>query len=543
MPLYGAAVFVYSEGQLLDCVVTNNTAAYRGAGVSLHGETALVRGCTIAGNMATNDTSNGGGAGVLSDYENGFGRVVDTVISNNIATFATASFCVGSFEGCTIVDNRIESTGHGASGLRAPHNNAFTVSNCVVRGNSNAGGWGGGILLSNGTRFRISDSRIEDNVTSADGAGIYVQVSTGTIERCVITGNRAIAGSSSRGGGIHVNADGASVTINDCTFSNNAAYYGAGLDIRAGKASITNCSFLCNNASAGAGVRVSLSAVFSADDCLFEGNNITNSNWQPYHAGGGILCQLQNEQGYCAVSNCVFRGNASKFRGGGFAVTWENAGYGEVVNCIFTNNTANMQGGGLLLRENVERTTKPFLIRNCLFAGNRTVKITGDSGSDRRGAGVYFVSYAHPILESCTITGNDTADGTIGGGGLYHRWGGTVTNCVIANNTWKGTLETGSGWCYTNDSNSAYSHCCVWPALETVFLESNGCRNADPMFVDPENGDYSLAGMSPCRNKGIALPWMLTATDLAGLPRIFGGNVDMGAYERVYQIGSIMQIR
>ena len=71
-----------------------------------------------------------------------------------------------------------------------------------------------------------------------------------------------------------------------------------------------------------------------------------------------------------------------------------------------------------------------------------------------------------------------------------------------------------------------------------------GNIDADPMFVDPDNGDYRLAAGSPCIDAGdnTAVPAGIT-TDLDGNPRfvddpstIDSGNgdppiVDMGAFE------------
>jgi hypothetical protein len=56
---------------------------------------------------------------------------------------------------------------------------------------------------------------------------------------------------------------------------------------------------------------------------------------------------------------------------------------------------------------------------------------------------------------------------------------------------------------------------------------------ANPQFAG--TGDYHLLSGSPCINSGTNLPWMLTALDLDGNPRILpvGGVVDMGCYEFV----------
>jgi len=58
--------------------------------------------------------------------------------------------------------------------------------------------------------------------------------------------------------------------------------------------------------------------------------------------------------------------------------------------------------------------------------------------------------------------------------------------------------------------------------------------NTDPLFTGYGDFPYSLSGLSPCIDAGtLDLPEGITlpATDLAGNPRMWGGSVDMGAYE------------
>jgi len=65
--------------------------------------------------------------------------------------------------------------------------------------------------------------------------------------------------------------------------------------------------------------------------------------------------------------------------------------------------------------------------------------------------------------------------------------------------------------------------------MEAGAGDPNGHSN--PLFVDPDNGDYHLAAGSPCINAGTNGAVQPGETDLDGLPRIIGGVVDMGAYE------------
>ncbi|MCB9766607.1 MAG: hypothetical protein H6752_00295 [Candidatus Omnitrophica bacterium] len=84
--------------------------------------------------------------------------------------------------------------------------------------------------------------------------------------------------------------------------------------------------------------------------------------------------------------------------------------------------------------------------------------------------------------------------------------------------------------------------CCLSFCLYGNPLPSNGGIGnieGDPLFVDPENGDYRLRASSPCIDAGTKVE---VATDLAGNPRPIdvagrgheGENAyDMGCYEFV----------
>ena len=91
--------------------------------------------------------------------------------------------------------------------------------------------------------------------------------------------------------------------------------------------------------------------------------------------------------------------------------------------------------------------------------------------------------------------------------------------------------------------SDAYRNCCVWPEASSVFLAENGCKNADPKFVDAANGDFTLAVNSPCKNAGILEGWMDGAFDLSGNARVFGDVPDIGCYELKYPRGMCVFLR
>ncbi len=141
------------------------------------------------------------------------------------------------------------------------------------------------------------------------------------------------------------------------------------------------------------------------------------------------------------------------------------------------------------------------------------------------------ISLTTPTLVNCTFSGNAAG---VGGGGVNGSFGAapTVTNCILWGNS-PNEIGTQGG----STTTVLYSDI-------QGGLTGTGNIDADPLFVDPDNGDYRLSAGSPCIDAGNnnAVPVGVT-TDLDGNPRfvddpntIDSGSgdpplVDMGAYE------------
>ncbi|MBQ3388243.1 MAG: hypothetical protein IJG60_03425 [Thermoguttaceae bacterium] len=184
-----------------------------------------------------------------------------------------------------------------------------------------------------------------------------------------------------------------------------------------------------------------------------------------------------------------------------------------LTNCIISGNNASAYGGGLY------GTGSNFTLTNSIISDN----------SAKSGGGFFdgycipgnYPAYCHYTLTNCTVSGNTASDN---GDGIYADGGWiTLQNVIITDNIYRYT------WSYWDATIKGYN------VLSTYnrWSSSSLCVDYDPvrpLFVDAENGNYSLADDSQAINLGNN-SYITTETDLADNPRIIGGTVDLGAYE------------
>lgn len=222
---------------LVDCVISNNFAQYRGDGA--WGALTL-KNCLVAGNGGdpNNSTKNGGGVSGKSDTFRIW--VEGCVISNNTtvgsgggATWAKIS------KGSRIVGNTASASGGGAT------DSALVDSEiCLnkVTGTHTSASAGGGLISCVATNCVISG-----NVAQIGGG-----VSGGTTVNCYLANNK----SRGHGGGVCLTST-ANLCVGCTVVSNTAVQWGGGLYVTADKASFYNCLVAWNEQSADSGIGAS----------------------------------------------------------------------------------------------------------------------------------------------------------------------------------------------------------------------------------------------------------------------------------------------
>ncbi|UCG59896.1 MAG: hypothetical protein JSU70_10320, partial [Phycisphaerales bacterium] len=238
-------------------------------------------------------------------------------------------------------------------------------------------------------------------------------------------------------------------------------------------------------------------------DSILDGFTITNGAVGGFDRGGGILC----ENSAPTIRNCIVTANSAN-TGGGIA-----GGYAEISNCIVSNNHADWCAGGIW----GDRAK----IINCI--------ITGNSARDY-GAGIGCWQDSNIEVIHCVIAGNSPHALSLNLGSAE------ITNSILWGNA---------------DTELHTRHCTLLIRHSDVQGGSPGLHviDADPLFADPDNGDYHLLPGSPCIDAGTDAG---VYSDFEGSPRPIDlpgidnnglrPDFDMGVYEAAVPIEAELMI-
>jgi len=313
----------------------------------------------------------------------------------------------------------------------------------------------------------LTDVTINENSGNSYGGGIYCHSSDLTLTDVTINENAA----GIYGGGIYCHSS--ELTLTDVTVNLNRTtrsghqYGGGGLYCYGSELTLTN-TIIMNNASGG--------------------------------YGGGIYCR---ENSSIALENVTISGDTARYLGGGIYSTSSTL---TLTNTHINGNVATSYGGGIYLS-----------------GGEQAVftRTTLSNNEARDYGGGIYCSGSSPELTNATMYGNSAENGSA----LYLSNGSepVLVNTIIWNHESPAIFFPRDG--NPNSLTISYSDC--------DFDEDNiryrdqdelnwgaGMINGDPLFLEPEEGDFHLTQNSPCID--------------AGNPRSpedpDGTRADMGAY-------------
>ena len=230
---------------------------------------------------------------------------------------------------------------------------------------------------------------------------------------------------------------------------------------------------------------------------ILNGFTITSSKSNPssiiHLQGGGIYCAPFSSP---TIINNVIKNNEAQF-GGGIYCAFSSTP--RIIQNTITSNYAHVSGGGLFSSRAFPRIVKNRFIQNR----------AGSSG------GGIFCSDDNALIQNNIIIQNKA----------FHSGGGCSsinTASVLINNTFSGNEALFGGGVFGTSGEFQLLNNILWknkddlclidikmisrPKFSDItdgdYLGINGNISLNPLFIDPNRGDYRLQNKSPCRHAG-----------------------------------------
>uniref|UniRef100_UPI00386D9648 hypothetical protein n=1 Tax=Methanobrevibacter sp. TaxID=66852 RepID=UPI00386D9648 len=285
----GGAVYVLGDGATFEDVYSVNNTASRGGSTFIKGNNALVHNCTLDGNKALSNGTEGSGRGGALDIAGENCQVYDLDVSENHADGEGGAIYIKSND-LNVHDIHSVDNSANLGGSTFIEGNNTVVHNCTFDGN-NATLRGGGLNIL-GENCTVYDVDVSDNYAGAEGGAVYVRGNDATFRNVTSINNTA-----SRGGSTFIIGDNAEV--HNCTLDGNNALYngtegsgrGGGIDIAGDDCKVYDLEVSNNHADREGGaiyIKTDNLNIYEIDSLnntaarggsvFIEGNNITVSN-------------------------------------------------------------------------------------------------------------------------------------------------------------------------------------------------------------------------------------------------------------------------
>ena len=321
-------------------------------------------------------------------------------------------------------------------------------------------------------------------------------------------------------------------------FTSGAAIYNDGRSGGFANPSVQNCIFTQNYAVGFGGAVFNNGGFNGFCEARFK-NCLFNNNFSK--AGGGAVCNWGVFGGTCTAvfEFCKFIDNKTDDSGGAILSDGQ-VGTCEVsfINSQFIRNESILYGGGMYNLGKTGNCTPT--ITGCLFWANKAFSAAGvyclgserGNSSPRITNSIFYKNEANTGGSVYANAGEDESSGTATGTAKP-----TLTNCIIWGNiaTTARLLRNINGLPTISHSIVDANNC---SAIHSgvgagVTCNSGMIYNQNPLFNDPDNGDFHLLPGSPAINAGnnSAITSQNINYDLDSLPRIVSNTVDIGAWE------------
>ncbi|MBR4468247.1 MAG: T9SS type A sorting domain-containing protein [Bacteroidales bacterium] len=334
--------------------------------------------------------------------------------------------------------------------------------------NSGRGGWNG-IRMENAGRCRFDYCRFQYGKAALDSDQDGGALRIFNSQNVEISHSTLFCNFSREHGGA-LNAEDSKVVIHDCDINNNLNY-----------SRIDTIYFMY-----GGGLRFLKCEV-----------DITKTDFRNNYGESAIGGALSIDSCVVRIDRCRFEYNYGINGAGLYMIRcFENPC--SITNSLFANNTSGHFGGGLAISD-----SSP-LVSNLTVVNNQSIGVNC--------GGIFFYQNSSPVLWNCIVYGNlndvSLEEPVQMWSWTFEGYAPEFHNCLVQ-------------YGYENISNN-----------EVITVYEN-CLDEDPLFSGLAPNEYTIGTDSPCYNTGS--PYtpieVLEGFDLTGQSRVYGGVIDIGAYE------------
>ncbi len=309
--------------------------------------------------LTIRDGEDGGGTITGGYAKYGGGIYINEEASLTIEGGAITGNKAGVDGGGIFVDGYLETKG----GTYDPDEKVLVKPGGSITGNY-AGDTGGGIYVSTDGSFMLQNADISHNAANNNGGGLNIHLAADSyIRECTITDNEA----GDYGGGLRMDAKGRELSISGTRIDDNTSEDdGAGVYLHNGTINMSEGS-ISNNSTLndGGGAKITSKTTFVANgvtisdnrasteqgggiknygttslgDCTITGNSAAD-------LGGGIFNDNDDDSaGDLTLVNCTIKGNSTQANGGGVYSDKKLT----IIGGTVSENTANDRGGGIFV--------------------------------------------------------------------------------------------------------------------------------------------------------------------------------------------------